>query len=123
MPKKTKKILVADDETSMAKALDLKLSRAGFEVSVAHDGETAFDLAQKNTFDIILLDLVMPKLDGFSVLQKLKEADIKTPVIILSNLSQEEDEKRVKGLGALDFFVKSNTPIVEIVEKVKKMLE
>jgi len=122
MPEKTKKILVADDEMSMAKALSIKLSREGFDVKSVHNGEDAFALAEKEKFDLILLDLVMPKLDGFGFLEKMKKNGSKTKVIILSNLSQEEDAIRAKGLGAVDFFVKSNTPIADIVEKVKNIL-
>lgn len=65
---------------------------------------------------------MMPKLDGFGLLEKLKEKKINIPVIVTSNLSQEEDEEKVKKLGAKEYFIKSNTPIIQIVENVKKIL-
>lgn len=120
MKTKQQKILIIEDEKPMARALELKLTHAGFSVVVANDGEAGLNLAKKNTFGLILLDLIMPKKDGFSLLESLKQEGIKTPVIILSNLSQAEDEKRAKELGAKDFFIKSNTPIADIVEKIKE---
>jgi CheY-like chemotaxis protein len=64
----------------------------------------------------------MPVKDGFTTLKEIKAQGIKTPIIISSNLSQEEDLKKAKDLGAIDFFIKSNTPISEIVENIKKYL-
>ncbi len=118
-----KKVLVVEDERPMAHALQLKLTHAHFEVETAENGEEGLRLIEKGDFSLVLLDLVMPKLDGFSVLEKMKQKNIKTPVMILSNLSQEEDEKRVKTLGAKAFFVKSDTPIASIVEEVQKFLK
>jgi DNA-binding response OmpR family regulator len=119
---KIKKILVAEDEKPMAHALNLKLTHAGFEVTNAYDGLECVSFLEKEKFDLILLDIMMPKMDGFSVLEKIKELGIKTSVIMLSNLSQEDDKKKTKELGAKGFFIKSNTPILEIVEKVKSLI-
>ncbi len=69
---------------------------------------------------MILLDLIMPQMDGFTFMEQLKK---KTPVIILSNLGQDEDKERAKQLGAVDYFVKSNTPITEIIKKVKASIK
>lgn len=120
--KKSKKVLVVEDEKPMARALELKLTHAGFEVHTSNNGEEGLALILKDTFDIVLLDLMMPKMDGFSVLEELKKNGVKTPVIILSNLSQQEDENRAKTLGAKGFFIKSNTPIANIVDEVTKYL-
>ncbi|MEK6713268.1 MAG: response regulator [Nitrospirota bacterium] len=114
-----KKILIAEDEKSMANALGLKLGSAGFEITLAYDGESAITAAKKSLFDLIILDLVMPQKDGFFVLEELKRLKIVTKVIVSSNLSQEEDIKRAKELGASDYFIKSDTTLAEIVEKVK----
>jgi DNA-binding response OmpR family regulator len=117
-----KRILIAEDEKPMARALELKLTHAGYEVKVANDGEVAMNLINEEPFSLILLDLVMPKKDGFKVLKEMKEKSILTPVIVLSNLSQEEDERKVKELGAKDYLVKSNTPIANIVSNINSFL-
>ena len=119
----SKKLLIAEDERSIAKALQLKLSISGFEVSLASNGEEALALMKEKKFDLLLLDIMMPKMDGFSVMEAMKKLKNKTPVIILSNLSQEDDAERAKALGAVDFFIKSNTPLTDIIEKVKKFLK
>ena len=116
------RILIAEDENPIANALALKLRSAGFEVELVFDGQAAILSAQKSAFDLIILDLVMPQKDGFSVLAELKKLNIDVPVIVSSNLSQEEDIKRAKELGARDYFIKSDITLAEIVEKVKAQL-
>lgn len=118
-----KKILVIEDEKPMARALELKLTHAGFEAKAVFNGEEGMALLQKETYALIMLDLVMPKIDGFKVLEMIKEKKINIPVMVLTNLSQEDDEKRARALGAKEFFIKSNTPIATIVEKVIQFLK
>lgn len=115
-----KKILIAEDEKPMASALSLKLRSVGFETTLVYDGESAISAVRESPFDLIILDLVMPNKDGFFVLAELKKLNITTPVIVSSNLSQEEDIKRARALGAMDYFIKSDTTLAEIVEKVKQ---
>lgn len=115
-----KKILIVEDEKAMARALELKLSHEGFEVLSVSDGEKALAALVQEKIDLILLDLVLPKLDGFSVLERLLQQGSAIPVIVLTNLSQGEDEEKAKKLGAKAFFIKSNTPIAEIVARVKQ---
>ena len=123
MPSKIlKKILIAEDDQPLAKALKLKLELSGFEATICNDGEQALNALTKNKYSLALLDLMMPKKDGFSVLADIKEKKIKIPVIIISNLGQEGDIKKAKDLGAVGYLVKSNTPIAEIVNYVKKEL-
>ncbi|MEI7451941.1 MAG: response regulator [Candidatus Falkowbacteria bacterium] len=117
-----KKILIVDDERAIAHALELKLGIVGFETATAPNGESALQYLSKESVDLVLMDLIMPKMDGFSVLEQMNREGIKTPVIILSNLSQQGDEKRAKDLGAKDFFIKSNITLAEVVEYVKKIL-
>ena len=117
-----KKILIVEDEKPIARALELKLTHVGYEAKTAFNGEEALPLIETESFSLILLDLIMPKVDGFKVLEALKEKNNKTPVIVLSNLSQEEDEKRVMGLGAVGFFIKSNSSITDIVQRVQEKL-
>ena len=117
---KKKKILIAEDERPMLRALELKLSHEGFEVVTATNGNEALEKIEADQFDLILLDLVMPEVDGFAVLEDLRQHRVMTPVFVLSNLSQGQDEKRALDLGASQFFVKSNTPIASIVESINK---
>jgi len=71
---------------------------------------------------LIIVDLIMPKLDGFGTLESIKKMKVKTPIIVSSNLNQDEDLKKAKELGAIDFFVKSNISITKLVENIKKIL-
>ncbi len=118
-----KKILIIEDEKTLSKALELKLTLSGFAVTTAFDGESGVATLLKESFALILLDLVMPKMGGFEVLTILKGKNILTPVMILSNLSQESDMKRADGFGAKEFFIKSNTPLMTIVERVIQILK
>jgi len=125
MPKtkpKSKRILVAEDEKLMAKALADQLSRAGFSVEVVYDGESALDFLSKEKFDLILLDILMPKMNGLDVLKELKSKGDTTPIIILSNSSKEETIKEAKHLGANEYFVKSNISLSEVIAAAKKIL-
>lgn len=119
----SKKILVVDDERPLANALKLKLEKEGYEAVAVYDGEEAEDEIKKNDYDLVLLDLIMPKKDGFSVLDYFQKNKIGVPIIVCSNLGQEDDLKRAKSLGAVDYFIKSDTPITEIVNKVRAILK
>lgn len=117
-----KKILVIEDEKAMAKALETKLKHEGFDAHAVFDGEQGVGELSKGHYDLVLCDLVMPKMDGFEFLEAMKQKKLKAKVVILSNLSQEEDKKRVSALGAIDFFTKSNTSLADIVKQVKKLI-
>jgi DNA-binding response OmpR family regulator len=119
METKPKKILIIEDEKPLVRALDLKLTHEGFIVTILPNGEGLFPLLGTEDFSLIVCDLVMPKIDGFYILKTMKEKGIKIPVIILTNLGQAEDEKRVRELGAIEFFVKSDTPLSKIVSYIK----
>jgi DNA-binding response OmpR family regulator len=119
MEQEKKNILVIEDEKPLAHALELKLIHEGFNVKILVNGENLLSVLHDGNFSLIICDLIMPKVDGFEVLQILKENKIKIPIIILTNLSQSEDEKKVHELGAANFFIKSNTPISEIIDHVK----
>ena len=116
-------ILIVEDERPLAHALELKLGHEGFETKVCLTGAEGTKEALTGDYDCILLDLIMPETDGFSVLQEMAGKKIKTPVIVLSNLDQEEDKVKAKGFGVSDYFVKANTPIVEIVNRVHDILK
>jgi DNA-binding response OmpR family regulator len=120
-----KKILIIEDEQPMARALMFKLKSEGFEVDTAFDGQSGIKKIQeaKAGYDVVILDLMMPLLDGFGVLKKLEELKDKTPVMVASNLSHEQDVQKAKALGAVDFLVKSDVSLSEVVTKVKKYLK
>lgn len=115
-----KKILIIEDEKPLARALELKLVHEGFLVESLSNGEGVVSLLEKEDVSLVICDLIMPKVDGFEVLKIIKEKNINVPVIILTNLSQAEDEKRVRALGAKEFFIKSDTPLSKIVAYVKE---
>jgi DNA-binding response OmpR family regulator len=118
-----KKILIVEDELSLANALKLKLSSVSYEVEIAENGRIGIDKLKVGKYDLVLLDLILPELDGFGVLTEVKTWTSKPPIVVLSNLSQEEDIKRVKDLGAVDFFVKSDIELFKIVEYINKFFE
>jgi DNA-binding response OmpR family regulator len=122
MFKNSKKILVVDDEKPMTRALELKLLNSNFNVRIVYDGEEAIKALSEEQFDLILLDLIMPKKDGFAVLAEMKEKMINTPVIVLSNLGQKEDIKRAREMGVKNYIIKSDTTLLEIVNQTKKAL-
>ena len=100
-----KKILLAEDDKFICKAYTDGLTKAGFEVFIAHDGVEAMNKIKSQKFDLILLDLVMPSKNGFEVLEELiiNPGMSNAPVVVLSNLGQESDTKKAKDLGAVDF--------------------
>lgn len=122
-----KKVLIAEDEDFLSRALSSKISETGYEVKVAKDGEECINIIKKGEFvpDIILLDLILPKKNGFDVLADLNknESFKKIPVVILSNLGQESDIEKTKDLGAVEFFIKSDTPINDIVDNIGKYIK
>ena len=123
MENKAKKILIAEDERPIAHALELKLNSAGFSTKVVYNGEEALNEIEKNKYNLLMLDLIMPKKDGFAVLSEMKEKNTKIPVVVLSNLGQEEDKIKVTEMGAKGYFVKSDVLISGVVEFVKKILK
>jgi DNA-binding response OmpR family regulator len=120
-----KKILVAEDDKILANAYRIKLSKAGFELKMASDGQEALDALQSFSPDLIILDLMMPIKDGFSVLEALKSDErLKSiPIIVASNLGQKEDTDRALNLGANDFIVKSDLSLNTIIEKINRLIE
>jgi len=116
------KVLVVEDDQFLQKILLLKFAAEGFEVSGAADGEEALKRILAEAPNIVLLDLILPKMNGFDVLTEIRTnpQTRQLPVIVLSNLGQEEDIRRARNLGALDFLVKSDVSIQEIVQRVKE---
>jgi len=120
-----KKILIVEDDKFLRELMVRKLSQENFEIIEAVDGEEGIKKIKDTIPDIVLLDLILPGIDGFEVLAKIKE-DATTnsiPVIILSNLGQREDVERGMKLGAIDFLVKAHFTPNEIIDKIKENLE
>lgn len=116
----SKKILIVEDEKPLSHALSLKLQHEGFTTLVVDNGKAALDALQSEAYDVMLLDMMMPIMDGFQVLQQLAASGKKRPVIfVLSNLSQHEDTDRVMELGVKKYFIKSDTPLSVLVEEIK----
>lgn len=122
---KKNKVLLVEDEEMLAKMYQTKFQNEGYDIILAANGEAGLKIALENKPDIILLDIIMPKLDGFSVLKSLKDnSQTKNiPVILLSNLGQEEDIKKGKSMGAAGYLVKANLTPAEVVEKAKEYLK
>jgi DNA-binding response OmpR family regulator len=120
-----KKILVVEDDKFLRSAYLAKLVRVGFEVQVAEDGEEALKILGDFEPDLILLDLIMPKKDGFQTLAEMKGNSRwkNIPVIVTTNLGQQEDIDKAVGLGAMDYVVKTAMPMDGIVEKICSVLK
>jgi DNA-binding response OmpR family regulator len=120
-----KKILFVEDEPNLQKAISEILVQEGYKVFGAADGEEGLKVAQKEKPDLILLDLILPKKDGFEVLKELK-ADEKMksiPVIVLTNLEGVGDVEKALELGARTYLVKANYELEDVIDKIKALLK
>lgn len=119
-----KQILFIEDESALQKTVGATLIQEGFEVLSALDGEIGIRLAKEKIPDLVLVDLVLPKKDGFEVLEELKKADEtkNIPVIVLTNIEDMKGIQKAIDLGATTYLVKSNYRLDEIVEKIKGVL-
>lgn len=120
-----KKILIIEDDKFLRELTAQKLLKEGYDVIEAIDGEEGVKKAIEEKPDLILLDLILPGIDGFEVLAKIKEDSVisKTPVIILSNLGQKDDVERGMSLGASDYLIKAHFTPAEIIGKIKSVLK
>ena len=119
-----KKVLIIEDEVPFAKLYGLKLNREGIDAVLAFDGDEGLGKLLSEHFDLVLLDLMLPKHDGFWLLEERKKyKGIATvPIVVLSNLGQKEDIIRAKELGAVDYIIKSDSSIQQIIDLVKRRL-
>lgn len=117
-------VLLVEDDSFLSNIYKTKFEMEEFKVTTAEDGAAGFEQAKKKKPDIILLDILLPKMDGFTVLEKLKSdsatADI--PVILLTNLGQKDDVDKGLKLGAVDYLIKAHFKPAETVEKVRDAL-
>lgn len=120
-----KKILIIEDDRLLRKVINKKLERENYKVIEATDGEEGLKFSDSEQPDLILLDLVLPEIDGFDVLAKLKKNPntLKIPVIILSNLGDEEKVEKGMRLGAADYLIKAHLDPGDIIKRIKKILE
>ena len=119
-----KKILFIEDESALQKTFGDLLGREGYQVIPAINGEIGLKLAESEKPDLILLDLILPKVSGFDVLKslKLKEETKNIPVVVLTNLEGVDDVEKVMELGATTYLVKTQYSLEEVVQKIKKAL-
>ncbi|MBI5077798.1 MAG: response regulator [Candidatus Yonathbacteria bacterium] len=119
-----KKVMIVEDDEHISKVYEIKLAKEGFATSLAVDGEEAVAKITAEKPDLIILDLMLPKKDGFGVLEDIKKvpALARIPVIVLSNLGQKIDQDRALALGAKEYLVKVDNPIQEVINKVKGYL-
>lgn len=118
--KSNKTILVIEDEETLSRILEETLTDRGYAVDVATQGEEGWQKTKQSPPDLILLDIILPRLDGFVFLKRLRDSKAvgSVPVIILSNLGQDSDFIKGQELGAIDYMVKSNHTINAIVDRV-----
>ena len=124
IPTAQKKIVIVEDDTFLAGMYSTRLSTEGYTVLMASDGQVGLDMITKEKPDIILLDIILPEMDGFTVLQKIKsqESTKNTPVILLTNLGQKADVERGMELGASDYLIKAHFTPSEVVAKIKALI-
>ena len=122
--KKTLMLIVEDDEV-LLRALYLVFHEDNYIITTATDGDTGLKMAQRIKPDIVLLDLLLPKMSGFEFLKYIKAMpDLKeTPIIVLSNLGDQENIDKAKSLGALDYFIKSNTDLMVLKNKIEGIIK
>ncbi len=118
-------VLYVEDEPFLGKTLERMFSEGGFAFSLALDGEEALEKIRANKYDLVLLDILLPKLDGFEVLKRMKQIeDTKhIPVVVLSNLGSDADVSKSKELGAQNHFIKVTMDPRKIVAYVRAFLE
>jgi len=119
------KILIVEDDPFLGEMYVIKLKQAGFEADLVLDGETGLNRIKKEKPALVLLDVVLPKKDGFEILKEIKsDSTLKNiPVVLLTNLDQPNDIKKALSLGADDYIVKARFTPTAVIKKVKSILE
>ncbi len=119
------KILLIEDEAMLASMYKTKFEKEGFVIDVAHDGEEGVAMATAGSYGVVLVDIIMPKLDGFAVLKQLRATDTykSVPILMLTNLGQEEDIEKGKKLGATDYLVKANFTPSQVLTKIEQVAQ
>ncbi len=117
-------ILVVEDDEFISEIIARKLEKSGFSISLAHDGQEAIDQLAKSTPDIVLLDILLPKVNGLEVLKSIrsKPETKQLPVLVFSNLGSKEEIKTAMDLGATEYMVKASYTIDELIKKINQIL-
>jgi CheY-like chemotaxis protein len=118
-------VLIIEDDPFYSKISKTKLTKEGIAVKVVDNGDDALNVLAEQKPNLILLDLIMPGKSGFEILEEIKRNPLwkDIPVLVISNMSEPEDIRRIMDLGALDYLVKANVPIQEVTDKVKYHLQ
>lgn len=122
---KSKKILIVEDDEFLLKAYKIKLVQAGFKLFMAKDGEKGVEMMKKYLPDLVILDLMLPKLTGFEFLKRVKK-DPKTkhiPVVVLSVLGQKTDWEKAMSLGAAEYFIKTDYTLDDVIKRINKFFK
>lgn len=127
--KKKYRILLAEDDKYISAAFFRGLTQAGFEVITAYDGEEALSKIKTSQPDLVMLDILMPKKDGFEVLEELSREETagvisgevrkSIPIIAFTNMDQDEDIRRARDLGVVEYLVKANFSMSEVIKKIQ----
>lgn len=125
MMENKEKILIIEDDRGIRHALEFILQKNGYEIFLASEGKSAIQIAVDEKPDLVILDIMIPEINGFKVLQKIKESEKtqNTKVFVFTNLSDEKDKKMAKKFGADGYFIKAEVSIDEIVKKINKTLK
>ena len=116
------KILIVEDDNFLLEMLSKASSDEGFDIEIAVNGEEGLEKIESGSFDVVLLDLILPKLHGLELLKRLRANNNQTPVIILSNLYDQESIDKAKAFNVKDYIIKAQSTPGEIIEKVKTFL-
>jgi OmpR family response regulator RpaB len=119
-----KKVLLIEDDQQISKVYEIQLKREGFHTVISRDGDEAVEIFSKEKPDLVVLDLMLPKRDGFGVLEYIRKIakDKETPILVISNLGQKGDRLRAMELGATSYMIKVDHPIKDIISTIKEHL-
>jgi len=117
-----KKIVIIEDELILAEALKERLSNTGYDVFVAYNGEDGLERIRKNIPDLLILDILLPGINGYDVMRKLKESDIKVPILVVSNSGQPVEIEKSQEMGVRDFIVKVDFSLDDVEKKVRSII-
>lgn len=118
-----KRILIIEDELIIAEALKEKLTHLGYEVEVVYDGESGLEKIKEKKPDLLVLDILLPGLNGYEIMERLNKENISLLILVVSNSGQLVEIERAKKLGANDFVVKATFSLQDVEDKVKKLIE